>query len=140
MKTRDKILISIWLFSVGTLAGVVFGRMGYVSKHDLLYPLNDPIHKTEVYLNVCDPPFNAIPNDTLSDADAFVLAVDVLGSIRIKPELFDSTMIYLKIPQGHYIIDKSIDINGSNLEYETPSILGVYGNGISFSNMNFNLR
>ena len=40
MKTRDKILISIWLLSVGMLAGIFFGRIGYIDKYDL-HPINE---------------------------------------------------------------------------------------------------
>jgi hypothetical protein len=89
---------------------------------------------TWVEINVCDHPYNAIPGDTISDSDAFQLAVDVAASLE-NNNLFDSLNVRIVIPLGEYILDRTLDFRDTQLEIKPYySILGIEGQNISISN------
>lgn len=91
-------------------------------------------------INVCDSPYNAIPDDTISDADAFQLAMDVIKSIKTSTP-FDTIMPVLIVPPGNYIIDKSLKNERVIVELK-PSygVFELHGTGIQISDMTFYWR
>jgi hypothetical protein len=98
------------------------------------------VRTMQIEINVCDSPYNAIPDDTISDANAFQLAMDVIKSLKtIAP--FDSIMPVLIVPPGSYIIDRSLKNENVTVDFIPRfGTLQLKGNGIQISNMTFNYR
>jgi len=88
-----------------------------------------------VEINICDYPYCAVPGDTISDADAFQLAVDVASSLKGR-SVFDTINVIIVIPLGEYIIDRTINFDNHSLEIEKNySIIGIHGSNINISNV-----
>ncbi len=128
MKKQTFILISLAIVLIG-VTGIIL-----TVKHEIP-ELRDT---TSLTINVCEPPYNAVPDDTISDIAAFQLAVDVIQSLKLE-NVFDSLDVRLIIPPGRYIFDK--DFNGKNIKmdfmsrYPTFDISEAMAKGGSISNM-----
>ncbi len=123
---------------IAFLVMILFLAIGYErgknSKEKPPAPVILPI--PTVAINLCSPPFNAIPNDSLSDIEAFRLASEVIGNIRA--ECGETPMnITLNIPAGYYILDDSIDFKDAKVRIKTPPIIGLYGKDITLSGNSF---
>lgn len=136
--TENKTELVVLLFSlifcmiVGMIIGYSWGKEDFKNTDPPQVVLPTPT----VAINLCSPPFNAIPNDSISDIDAFRLASDVIGNI--KAECGETPMnITLNIPVGYYILDDSIDFKDAKVRIKTPPIIGLYGNDITLSGNSF---
>ena len=88
-----------------------------------------------IEINVCSPPYSAIPNDTISDSDAFQLAVDVANSLKGR-SIFDTINVVIVIPLGEYILDRTLDFTNANLEIlNNYAVFGIEGTNIQISNV-----
>ena len=119
---------------IALLAMILFIAIGYEwgksSKEEIPTPLILPM--PTVAIDLCYPPFNAIPNDSISDVDAFRLAAEVISNLKVVNG--DSSMnIVLNLPVGHYILDDDVDFKDAKVRIKTPPILGIEGTDISIS-------
>ena len=119
---------------IAFLAMILLLAVGYErgknSKEEMPTPLILPM--PTVAIDLCYPPFNAIPNDSISDVDAFRLASEVISNLKVVNG--DSSMnIVLNLPVGHYILDDDVDFKDAEVRIKTPPILGIEGTNISIS-------
>ena len=119
---------------IAFLAMILLLAVGYErgksSKEEMPTPLIIPM--PTVAIDLCYPPFNAIPNDSISDVDAFRLASEVISNLKVVNG--DSSMnIVLNLPVGHYILDDDVDFKDAEVRIKMPSILGIEGTDISIS-------
>jgi len=106
MKKQTFILISLAIVLIG-VTGIIL-----TVKHEIP-ELRDT---TSLTINVCEPPYNAVPDDTISDIAAFQLAVDVIQSLKIE-NIFDSLDVRLIVPPGTYIFDEDFDGKGVKADF-----------------------
>jgi hypothetical protein len=73
-----------------------------------------------VEINICDPPFYAIGDDTISDAKAIKLALDVVRNIKANTQqnIYYNIKTSLIVPGGNFIIDESIDFADDTLLFK----------------------
>ncbi len=105
--------------------------------------VDDNTEIIRIGINVCDSPFYANGNDTLSDAKSFDMAVKVLSNIRqfTDKSIFYKVEMYLYVPEGTYIIDNDADFKGAKIDL-IPSFgcFQIKGTGIIIQDMNINYR
>jgi len=76
-----------------------------------------------IELNICDSPFNAIPNDTLSDVKAFKLALDVLNNVSVNAlGIYYILETSIVVPVGKYIIDDDMEWGEATIKIKQPDI------------------
>ena len=85
-----------------------------------LEPILPPIQKPVGFVDVTQPPFNAIPNDTIDDYNAINSAIEYAYK--------NNMGVY--IPQGKFIIGNQIQLNNDNLR--------ILGAGIWYTELHFN--
>ena len=123
---------------IAFLAMILLLAVGYErgknSKEEMPTPLILPM--PTVAIDLCYPPFNAIPNDSISDVEAFRLASEVISNLKVVNG--DSSMnIVLNLPVGHYILDDDVDFKDAKVRIKMLPILGIEGTNISISGGRF---
>ena len=98
------------------------------------------VNDIRIEINVCDPPYNAVPDDTIPDTEAFQLAMDVMKSLKSN-NIFNKISPVLIVPPGDYIIDKSLKNDRVTMELPPRfACFNLRGVGTSVSNMNIYMR
>jgi hypothetical protein len=102
---------------------------------ELIRESTKSIQSHTIEINVCDYPYSAIPGDTISDFEAFQLAVDVANSLKER-SILDTLCVIIVVPIGEYIIDRTLDFKNTSLEIsQYYSIFGINGSNIIGSNV-----
>jgi hypothetical protein len=67
----------------------------------------------DIEIDACDFPYNAMPDDTISDADAIELAIHALKSITITSTELSIFRRILCLSPGIYIMERDVDFTGN---------------------------